>query len=144
MAYNSEYAVEPTWAVIAPIMSATFNQNDETVDLSWTDYLGELTDECYVERKTDDGEWEVLAKVPASYKNSYSDATVAPFKESQSYTYRIRIKSGGEEAVSEEASIDIPVITGTDDVRVSTVALSDLEWKSVYFDGSARLLRLLL
>lgn len=137
MAYNSEYAVEPTWAVIAPIMSATFNQNDETVDLSWTDYLGELTDECYVERKTDDGEWEVLAKVPASYKNSYSDATVAPFKESHSYIYRIRIKSGGEEAVSEEASIDIPVITGTDDVRVSTVALSDLEWKSVYFDGSA-------
>lgn len=137
MAYNSEYAVEPTWAVIAPIMSATFDPNTECVNVSWTDYLGELTDECYVERKTDDGEWEVVAKVPASYKNSYSDATVAPFKESHSYTYRIRIKSGEEEAVSDEATVDIPVLSGTGDIRVSNVALSDMEWKSVYFDGNA-------
>ncbi len=137
MAYNAEYAVEPSWEVVAPIMSASFNQNDETVDISWTDYLGELTDECYVERKTDGGEWEIIATLPASYKNSYSDATVAPFEESHSYTYRVRIKCGEEEAVSEEITIDIPVIAGTGDVRVSEVSLSDLEWKSVYFDGNA-------
>ena len=137
MAYNAEYAVEPTWAVIAPSMSASFDPNTESVKVSWTDYLGEITDEYTVERKTDDGEWTSIATGTGVYKGSYSDESVKPFVATHSYTYRIRIKSGEEEAVSNEITVDIPVIAGTGDVRVSEVALSDLAWKYFYFDGNA-------
>lgn len=137
MAYNSEYAAEPSWQVIPPTMSATFNPNTESVDVSWTNYLGELTDECYVERKTDDGEWEVVSTSGTAYKDSFSDETVKPFDGTHYYTYRVHIKCGEEEAFSDEVTIDIPVIGGTEDIRVSNVALSDLEWKYFYFDGNA-------
>lgn len=60
MAYNPLKAVVPTYQVVTPELEASYNMNSRAVEVSWTDYNGELTDEYVLERKTDDGEFEEL------------------------------------------------------------------------------------
>ncbi len=137
LAYNSEYAVEPFWQMLAPSLSATFDPATTSVNVSWTDYMGEVTDEYILERKTDDGEWATLATGKGGSSSSYVDTDIASFAAAHKYTYRLRIKCGEDEAVSNEVLIDIPVLPGSGDIRVASASMSDLAWKYFYFDGDA-------
>ena len=82
-------------------LEASYNMNSRAVEVSWTDYNGELTDEYVLERKTDDGEFEELISGVGQLKNQYSEELKPT--ESHAYTYRVKIKSGSEEKYSLES-----------------------------------------
>lgn len=135
MAYNPLKAVVPTYQVVTPELEASYNMNSRAVEVSWTDYNGELTDEYVLERKTDDGEFEELISGVGQLKNQYSEELKPT--ESHAYTYRVKIKSGSEEKYSNEMVVDVPIVKGTSDVRYGVATLSDLVWKYFFFEDGA-------
>lgn len=135
MAYNPSKAVVPTYEVVIPELTASYNMNSRSAEVSWTDYNGELTDKYTLERKTDDGEFEELVSGAGQLKNQYSE-DLKP-EESHSYTYRVKIKSGSEEKYSNEITVDVPIVKGTADIRYGVATLADLVWKYFFFEEGA-------
>lgn len=132
MAYNPEKAVVPTYQIVTPELTATYNLNSRFAEVSWIDYNGELTDNYVLERKVDDGDFEELASGSGQLKNEFSEE-LKPL-ESHTYTYRVKIKSGDEVKYSNEMSIDMPVVMGSGDIRCGVASLTDLAWKYFFFE----------
>ncbi len=133
MAFSKAEEVAPTWDFLAPSVSASLDLGSKSVNVSWNDYNGEVTDSYVVERKAGDGEWTELATGAGVLNGSLNDATIA-IQKSTRYTYRVRIKLGDTEQVSNEVPVDVPVMQGSGDIRFEKASLADLEWKYVFFD----------
>jgi hypothetical protein len=71
-AFNRNKEVIPNWIMVAPKLSYYFNIANKTVNLSWTDFNGELTTKYIIEQSFDNKNWEEVGEVNSPYIKEYA------------------------------------------------------------------------
>lgn len=134
MAYNPTNEVIPTYKFIAPeIKTVKSNIEQNQVELTWINYVGELAESYVVERKIDDGNFKVIdtkTDTEGMELVYYDTDIMNVITKTAKVTYRIRLKSllSDEEKYSTtEGVVSIGVVEGDSDVRYGEIQIGSLE-----------------
>jgi Tfp pilus assembly protein PilX len=71
-AFNPNKEVIPVWNMVIPQLSYYFNRESGTVNLSWTDFNGELTTKYLIEQSLDKQVWTQVGEVNSPYIKEYA------------------------------------------------------------------------
>lgn len=122
LAYNPDNEVLHQFVPTKPTIQA-FCERTKEIRLYSVDYNGIMTDSFVLERKVNDGEFETILTGEA-IPDTYYDQDLSEFTEFTKLTYRVKIQVDNVEQISDETSVSLGIVNGTQSVRT---ALADLQ-----------------
>jgi len=123
MAYNVSNEVIPTWEITeAPVLSYTFDAQNNDVDMSWTDYNQEMIAYYIIERSSDNTTFSEIGRTPSGYVHTFTDSITN--EETAGMLY-YRVKSVGlDSTVTSSNSIFYTVLSNTATIHLDRLIMS--------------------
>lgn len=130
IAYESRDEVIPHWNYLTPEVSTRYLRLSNSINIKWTDGNDELSRAYKVEKKVNDGDFEVIYESTDISLQAYNDPLDPEI--SGKVTYRVSLlKVDGEYVQSNESSLF--QTGGSDDVQTGKMLLNNTDWTSCYF-----------
>lgn len=130
IAYKDKNEVIPHWNFEASELSLRYLSLSNSIRLGWTDNNGELSAGYKLEKKVNDGDYEILYNTEDISETFYLDPLNT--EKGGTFSYRFSIVTKDENyIVSDEVSYH--QTNGSDSIQLGSFKLNSSEWSSSYY-----------